>query len=373
MHIYIDESGIFSNPANEDNVASCVVALVIPSTKKVNLFKEFRNLTSEWVRLDEEVKGRNLNESQVTQIVELLKRYDVLLEITVIDLGIHSQDEIAEFKRIQADEVTRQLKPEHNPEIIRQHHEIRNVFNKMSNQLFVQAFIMFMLIPRTLRHAINYYARRIPEELKSFHWVVDAKDKNITEYERAWSLAIYPIMYTQSIKEPMYYIEGGDYSYFEERFQETDKDRIKYYEAEGNYGEGEIGATKLELILGKSFKFQDSKNNLGLQMADVLANATQRGLNGRLKEDGWGEIGSLMIRKNPHPVSLIGLNTPSVQASEKSTAGGPFSPLMRKYWAMAKSLWLDNDQEAYILRKNRKKNMHRMRPRTFDKFQNSIE
>jgi len=278
MHIYIDESGIFSNPANKSNVASCVVALVIPSARKVKLFKEFKALTSNWVGSGDEVKGRNLDEVQIASVVALLQRYDVILEITAIDLGLHTQDEITAFKKRQADQAVRFLKPDYHPNIIKQLNDARDSFNKMSNQLFVQAFIMFMLIPRTLRNAITYYARRIPEELKSFHWVVDAKEKTITEHERLWSLVIFPIMYTQSIKEPMFYVEGGDYSYFE-RFQDTDEEGIRKLEQEEGYKEGELGATCLELILGKSFKFQDSKDNIGLQLADILANATQRALN----------------------------------------------------------------------------------------------
>src|SRR5438105_2010509 len=102
MHIYIDESGIFNNPANKSNVASCVVALVIPSTRKVKLFKEFKALTSNWVGSGDEVKGRNLGEVQIASVVALLQRYDVILEITAIDLGLHTQDEITAFKKRQA-------------------------------------------------------------------------------------------------------------------------------------------------------------------------------------------------------------------------------------------------------------------------------
>lgn len=366
MHIYIDESGIFNNPANKDNTASCVVALVIPSTRKVRLFREFKALTSNWVSSGEEVKGRKLDEDQIAQVVALLQRYDVVLEITAIDLGLHTQDEISEFKERQAEETVRFLKPDHHPNIIKELTDARHSFNKMSNQLFVQAFIMFMLIPRTLRNAITYYARRIPEEMKSFHWVVDAKEKSITEHERLWSLVIFPIMYTQSIKQPMFYVAGGDYSYFE-RFQETDEEGIRQIEEEEGYEKGELGATKLELILGKSFKFQDSKDNVGLQMADILANATQRALNRKLKKPGWEDIGTLMIAQKPNSLQTFRFNT---TGSEKRAEiiRTPFYGVIKAYSSKAKSMWRSEEEEAFLVRKNRKRNSHRMRNKLRNSF-----
>lgn len=359
MHIYIDESGIFNNPANKDNIASCVVALVIPSSKKVKLFNAFKGLTLEWVDSEGEVKGKNLSEGQISQVVNLLKSYDVVLEVTAIDLGLHTQDEISDFKKRQADETIKFLTPEHHPDIVKQLHEIRDAFNRMSNQLFIQAFIMFVLIPRTLRNSVTYYARRIPQELKSFHWVVDAKGKAITEHERAWSLAIFPIMYTQSIKKPMISVIGGDYSYFE-RFQDTDAEGIERIAAQEGFGEGELRASKLNLILGKSFKFQDSRSNVGLQMADILANATQRALNGKLGIAGWGDIGSLMIAQKPNALESIKLDN-EVKKLKTALVMTPFYGVIKTYNSKAKSMWLDNDQEVYLERKNFKKSRHRMR------------
>jgi hypothetical protein len=346
MHIYIDESGIFSNPNNNSNVASCIAALVIPSSKKVKLFQAFRNLTSEWVDSEGEVKGKNLNEEQISKVVSLLQGYDVVLEITATDLGLITQDEITDFKQRQADKTIEHVTPEHNPNIVVQLHQLRDNFIKMSNPLFIQAFTMFMLIPRTMRNAITYYARRTPQELKSFHWVVDAKDKNINDYERTWSLVIFPIMYSQSLKEPMSYVEGGDYSHFEERFERSDEEEIERYEAEGKFEKGSIGALKLELILGQSFKFQDSKSNVGLQMADILATATRRALNGTLGSSGWGNIGSLMIAQ-PSVLHTFKLNTGNEE--EFKTIKTPFYGVIKTYESKAKSMFLDDAQEEYLI------------------------
>ena len=98
MHIYIDESGIFRKPADKDNVASCLAALVIPSSNKVKLIKEFLGMSEDWPREKGEIKGRLLDEDHIAEVVALLQRYDALLEINAIDLGLHTEQEITEFK-----------------------------------------------------------------------------------------------------------------------------------------------------------------------------------------------------------------------------------------------------------------------------------
>lgn len=77
--------------------------------------------------------------------------------------------------------------------------------------------------------------------------------------------------------------------------------------------------------------------------------------NGKLKEEGWGEIGSLMIDRKPHPIVLIALDTPKVEAVQAAKTGTPFRDTMRAYRLKAKSLWLPPEREAYLLRKNRRK------------------
>src|ERR1041385_4585805 len=79
MHIYIDESGIFRNPANKANVASVVAALAVPTSKKKELFKQFRTLTHEWRDENGEVKGSNLNEAEIALVIFLLRKFDVIL------------------------------------------------------------------------------------------------------------------------------------------------------------------------------------------------------------------------------------------------------------------------------------------------------
>lgn len=98
MHIYIDESGVFSNPSNKPNVASVVVALTVPSSYKVKLFNEFRKLALELPTEDGEVKGRLLDESHVARVSALLGKYDCIVEINAIDIAFHTEDQLKEYQ-----------------------------------------------------------------------------------------------------------------------------------------------------------------------------------------------------------------------------------------------------------------------------------
>src|SRR5262245_19002295 len=214
MNIYIDESGIFSNPANKDNIASCVGALAIPSSQRRDIIKGFRQLISSWKLGIPEIKGSKLGETQVSDVIRLLKRYEVIFDLVVMDLGSLSDAEITDFKLKSADGITKNLTPEHHPNIVAETTELRQSFLEMSNPLFVQAIMLNVLVPHLVQNIVTYYSFRLPEEIGRFHWVVDAKNTFVTNYEKAWSTAIYPYLYTYSLKEPLYYVEGGDYSHF---------------------------------------------------------------------------------------------------------------------------------------------------------------
>jgi hypothetical protein len=52
--------------------------------------------------------------------------------------------------------------------------------------------------------------------------------------------------------------------------------------------------------------FDDSQDNLGLQLADITATTLCRALNGNLQQPGWKPISRLLIRKRTAPFLQIG-------------------------------------------------------------------
>ena len=192
MHIYIDESGIFSNPNSKANVASVVAALTLPSAYKAQVFKEFKKLSAEWPNEGGEIKGKLLGESEIASAVLLLQKYDCLVEANVIDLGIHTEEELVEFQKGMCEVIAGWATEDRSEEFKKQVAEISAALQKPKSPLFVESFLLTVLIPRLLNIATNYYARRLPKELGNYHWVIDAKEKYVTDFELAWYTTIFP-------------------------------------------------------------------------------------------------------------------------------------------------------------------------------------
>lgn len=192
MHIYVDESGIFGNPANKPNVASLVVALTVPSTYKAKLFQKFRELAATLPTEDGEVKGRLLDEEQIASVLRPLAKFDCIVEINVIDLGIHTDDQLAEYQKGICEIIAGWATDDRPEEFKKRVAEIAAALQKPKSPLFVESFLLMVLIPRILNISMNYYARRLPKELASYHWVIDAKEKFVTDFERAWYTTIFP-------------------------------------------------------------------------------------------------------------------------------------------------------------------------------------
>jgi hypothetical protein len=265
MYVYIDESGIFSNPANRKNIASCVSALVIPGSQQDEIFAKFQQLLSSWSPpgVGREIKGSKLNEGQIARVVSLLQQNEVVLDTIAIDLGLHTEDEITDFRTRQANNLIANLTPEHHPNLVRQAHQQRDYLLRMKNPLFVQAFLFWLLIPRLFEKVTLYYSRRIPEELGEFHWIIDAKDKRITEFEESWSTLIHPTVSNYGREHPLTMLEGGDYSHLD-RYLETDEQLLADVRQEHGLGDEELDVLSFNKVFGDSLVFGNSSGSSSL-------------------------------------------------------------------------------------------------------------
>jgi hypothetical protein len=86
-----------------------------------------------------------------------------------------------------------------------------------------------------------------------------------------------------------------DYRWFERSFGATDLpnylEGIFPHGSENKYGD-------LGKLLSRNFNYMPSHDQIGLQLADVLTNATRRALTGNLQQSGWRHIGRLMVKKS---------------------------------------------------------------------------
>jgi hypothetical protein len=343
MNIYIDESGIFKNPANKDNIASCVAGLCIPSCRRRDIVKEYISLKNKWGIGRDEVKGSQLGEKQISQVALMLKKHDVLLEIVVTDLGLMTDQHITDYKIKSAAGMTINLTPQHPKESIIKAKEWQAAYKSMPNNLFVQAAMMNEMVPALVQKLLLYYSRRLPKELGKFNWVVDAKDKKLTSAEKVWSEAIYTYIYSHSLGQPLFTVEGGDYSHFEKHKVSKKREAEIAKDNPELDGEG-LSALPIKKILGGGFDFQDSKVNYGLQLADILVNAVQRAFNRKLQQEGWEELGSLLISYKPHAIHFISFAL-STERQPPTIIKSPFYHVMNVFDKKAKSLWIEKDRQ----------------------------
>jgi len=87
---------------------------------------------------------------------------------------------------------------------------------------------------------------------------------------------------------------------------------------------------------------------------------TTEALNRKLGKSGWENIGRLMIAQKPNSLQTFRFNTADAE-KRTETIRTPFHGVIKAYGSKAKSILLSQAQEAYLARKNRKKNSHRMR------------
>jgi hypothetical protein len=305
MRIYIDESGIFVVPQQRGPSFSLVLALVIPSASENELFSEFSKLSEGWSTGGRgEIKGSSLNEPQAAKLIQSVAQYNCFVEFAALDMGAHTADVIQDFKNRQADALTANLTPEHNRSIVRQLESLRSTIRGMPNQLFAQAFVTIELILETLQTAVLRFGHERPHELGEIAWFIDRKDVTITKMEDTWTTIILPMSENEFAKNPLIFLAEGDYSHFsryEIALDSIDEEMAEHLQwLRDTYGKEPVSQKSIvdaRRILSENQTFGDSRDYVGLQLADMLANILRRALNNRLELNGWMYFGTLLVRK----------------------------------------------------------------------------
>jgi hypothetical protein len=318
VRIYIDEAGLFVPPNPPRSSWSLVLSLIIPTAIEQDLFYEFLQLRDTWPNKSVEIKGSSLDEAQAAQVISLALKYDTLVQFIALDANTHSSPMVEDFKNRQADGVTANITREHHPGPILHLHQLGEAVRAMPNQLFLQTFATWELIIRTIREGTAYFVQRQPQELGDIGWVIDRKDRTITQMEDTWSTLILPLSEHAFVREPLICILEEDYSYFDVRYgcSETTADpellrHIRWLNSvfgkprTVTHSEG-IDAKRL---LTEQRTFQDSRNSLGLQLCDMLAAILRRALNDRLQFPGWKDFGGLLVRHHQAGHGFIQLGT----------------------------------------------------------------
>ncbi len=185
MQVLIDESGTFTG--FHKGAISVVGALAIPNGKLEFLTKKFAKIRARLPLEKGEVKGRLLNEEQVDEVVTLLARNEVVFEVTALDLGLQSEDEVKAYKKKHGEDMLARVP--NFAEAVRA--EVQMACQEILNTsipLYLQALTTFEVIHRLIGHMTMFYSQRRPQELGAISWVVDGKDpKAVTKWEKWWA------------------------------------------------------------------------------------------------------------------------------------------------------------------------------------------
>lgn len=328
MQIFIDESGNFV-ASEEAHKVSCVAALVVPDVNCERLLEQFQRLEGKWGGADE-TKGSKLDESQIAAVIDLVREHEGILDVEAADMAIQADAVTTAFKNDQAERLVRNITESTPAAIAAELRTQRDSLLALANQLFVQAMLTIEVIERVVQNATLYWVLRRPDELGRFAWFVDAKDIQPTRYEKLWRELILPFVQGRSRTQPFSTLEGADYSAFSPFLVADDAmpPQLRIY----SRGDGGVNH---RLIL-EELRLVDSKVAPGVRIADVLASAFCRALNGKLGVAGWGQLGSLMIAERPRSVHLVQLRPPG---QPLRTAALPYLDALGRLESGARSLF----------------------------------
>lgn len=278
----------------------------MPDGRLRNLEREYARVRRTLPQDNGEVKGKNLSEDDLVRLMPMLRHHDAVLEVIGIDLGLHTEQGILANQQKRADAMTALLTDEFSPSFVESVWKARRELEGFSPQLNIQSAMIFEFIPTVLEHATLYFSQRRPAELGTFNWVVDAKgfSETPTPWERWWSSIIKPAIQTKLAYDPIKSIKCGDYSHMKRFHMKTLSEFHKtLLEPKPN------GPPPLDLgmVLTESLRFSYAPEP-GLELVDILVNATRRALCGRLQKKGWQEIPTLIINRNPQNIPLVSLD-----------------------------------------------------------------
>lgn len=333
VNIYIDESGSFVSAPAEGSW-NVVAALAAPeSARRVieNAIKTLKLASS--TPKSGEVKLNALTESQYLNFLHDLAKTHALLFATATDAGLNSPDRVARHQQIQVAKVRENI-PRMRFEGGRQGVTLlANQLEGISPQLYAQLVCQVDLLHDVVRRSINYFAQRIPGTLSEFRWRIDQKNTSKTNYEDAFEKIAPALLQTRSFREPGARVEGFNYRHFTQ-YEFPEGKAPDYLEVE--YGVRVEHALNVQKLIRGNLKFEDSRQSVGIQAADLLASGVRRCLRGGFASnnavaEALGRL-TLQNEREKFPVHLVGFS--DVEGDVDETASRAVKAMRKRSRAM---------------------------------------
>jgi Protein of unknown function (DUF3800) len=317
MNIFIDESGTFVASKNPESWNS-IAAYVLPERIQTKVRAELAKLKKACgVSVTKEIKLNEITEKYYEVFLYRLGKLSGCLFAIAIDSGQNPKDTIlahqADLVAETRDKIRIMIYESGKRSVEKLAHDI----DSLSPQLYVQMRCQVTLINDILHRGLIYYVQRDPVTLGRFKWRIDQKTGPKARFERTFKTVIPILLQSMSLREPLIFLEDADYSYFKP-FEYADGQEPAYLR--DYYGIDMKGGINVGKIVHDNVAFPDSKHDIGVQIADLLASGIRRCLRGNFanNERIAALLGVLMIQ-NAHdvpPLHLLGFNEYNTKPSK---------------------------------------------------------
>lgn len=317
--ICIDESGSFVQSVAAGSWCA-VVGYTFAERRKTANLDALQRLKTTYALGKREIKLKEVSESDYFRFLGDLRRAGGALFAVATDGALADPDAVRTHRDIQAQNIRNNVPKMKFDEGKAAVATLAEEIQALSPQLYVQLVCQIELLSDLLRRGILFFVQRDPVTLRRFVWRIDQKNTEKSIFERVFEKVAPALLQSMSFENPAIFLKEADYSYFR-RFEFTVEEYPKYLQELGYQPESTINIGK---ILREDMTFPDSKDDLSVQIADLLAAGLRSVLRGKFTDNKGAAalIGQLMVKnskRNP-PISLVHLSragkvTPDIAAA----------------------------------------------------------
>lgn len=318
MIIAIDESGSFVS-ANARNSWCVVAAYVFSERIKSRSFAALKKLKrATGVSDHEEIKLKNVAERNYFQFLFDLSKLNGVLFAVATDSHINTNEALVEHRRVQANKIRENVPRMIYKEGKRAITILSDEIDTISPQLYAQLQCQVVLFNDIFHRAILYYVQRDPYTLRKYKWRIDQKNTTKSTYERAFEKVVCPILQTISFREPMIFLKEADYSHMDP-FIYSEGEVPEYIEEA--YGKKLSDGVNIGKIIRDDIEFPNSKLDMSVQIADLLAAGIRRCLRVEFTDNSMASklLGRLMLgnMKGKYPIQFVGFGKDEETVDDK--------------------------------------------------------
>ncbi|MFA0938879.1 DUF3800 domain-containing protein [Pseudomonas tremae] len=314
MHIFIDESGTFVY-AEEPSGWSTISAIVIPEKalgEAKNALDAFK-AENGYASTDELKLGKLKDEISYFRLLARLERANCTLFGIATDAQLNTPGAVDAHKEGTAQGILKNLEKMRYEAGRKLLLHAADQVRRLSCQLHIQFICQIELMYYVVSQAITYYAQHDPATLSQFVWRVDQKAlEKITEYEEVFERLSPAYLQMMSLSDPVMMIADFDYSHlagYELLESETPVYLKDDYDIDIDVDLEK--ALNIQKIVRGDMQFVDSKEEFGIQLADLLSAGLRRCLRSGFKDSLRAAtfLGRLMVQRvqNNYPLLLVSL------------------------------------------------------------------